>query len=455
MRILLSVPQDFLDVLSAVGGVFYGKINHAIINAICTDSRECVIGDAFFAIKGTRYDGNDYINDATSRGAIPIGEGVNIFGIKVVSGKKALLDFAKFYKSRLPVLAHTVGITGSVGKTTTKEFLRILLSERYKIHANRGNFNNEIGVPLTVLSAPRDTEILICELGMNHLDEIRELSYAVEPDIAVITKIGTAHIGNLGSIKKIASAKLEIVTGLTGTLLVPREQEAILSGYANTKTFSAYSSISDFTVSKNRFGLLEIYKSHELITIIDINFPGYHLYECLSAAVSVALELSIPMKHIVTGVRKINDSTYRHRIKSTPYGFDILDDAYNASAESVIASMNYLHDLNGYSGKSILLGDMLELGNKSKEIHTKIGIEIADYGFDNLFLIGSYANDIRISAISAGFPAKRIFTNENLSLPEITAAHILKAMQPRELLLAKASRKVNLDRIINMLINKR
>lgn len=452
MRISLSIPQDFLDVLSAVCGVFYGKINYRIIKAICTDSRECEEGDIFFAIKGKEHDGNEYIDQAISSGAIPIGEGVNSFGIKVADGGKALLEFAKFYKKQLPCLLHTVAITGSVGKTTTKEFLAVLLKKRYKIHANRKNYNNRVGVPITVLSAPRDTEILICELGMNHMGEIRELSDIIAPDIALITKIGTAHIGNLGSIKRIATAKLEITHGLTGVLLIPKEQELLISGYDNTKTFSAYSNLGNYGAIKNRFNMLEIYRFGELAAIIDFNFLGYHLYECLSAAVSIAMELNLTIQQIISGIQDIGEHSYRHEIQKTPYGFDIMNDAYNSSAESVIASANYLCDLKGYSGKGALLGDMLELGEQTDAIHTKIGSEIARLGFDRLFLIGDHATQMRNGAVLAGFPKEHVFINTDKGLPEVTASQILRVMKRGEILLAKASRGINLDRIINLIV---
>lgn len=454
MRILLSIPQDFLDFLSAVCGVFYGKINYRIIKAICTDSRECKDGDIFFAIKGKEHDGNDYIDQAISNGAIPLGEGVNVFGIKVEDSSKALLQFAKFYKRQLPFLLHTVAITGSVGKTTTKEFLSVILKKRYKIHANRENYNNKIGVPLTVLSAPRDTEVLICELGMNHIGEIRELSDTITPDIALITKIGTAHIGNLGSIKRIAAAKLEITHGLSGVLLIPKEQDLIICGYDNTKTFSAYSNSGYYGAIKNRFNMLEIYRLGELAAIIDFNFLGYHLYECLSAAVSVAMELNLTIQQIISGIHDIDEHSYRHKIQKTPYGFDIMNDAYNSSAESVIASANYLCDIEGYSGKSALLGDMLELGEQTDAIHMKIGAEIVRFGFDRLFLIGDYAMQIREGAVLSGFPKTHIFINTDRSLPEITASQILRNMKRGEILLAKASRGINLNRIINLIVGQ-
>ena len=451
MRVTLSVPQDFLDALSAIGGIFYGAIKHRQVTAICTDSRECQDGDLFFALSGENFNGNNFIDEAIQAGAIPVGPSVKTFGIKISSGNSALLNFAKFYKKRLPYLRFTVAITGSVGKTTTKEFLSVLSRERYKTHATWQNFNNEIGVPLTILSAPLDTEVLICELGMNHRGEIRQLSDTVEPDIAVITKIGTAHIGNLGSIQEIANAKLEITSGLRGPLLLPYGECLLKCDYPKIATHSANNNNATVSTIKNQFGLLEIYVKRELTDILNFRFDGNHLYECLAAAACAANVMKIPHRNIIDGISKINNSNLRHQILKTPLGFYILDDSYNSSYESLLASFELLSNLKGYSGKSVLLGDILELGDQSETIHAAVGQMVTKYRFDNLFLIGEQVYHIAESAISNGFPKNKIFINSDIHSPEITSAYICQNMKPNEILLAKASHKMNLRRIINLI----
>ena len=448
------MPQDFLDVLSSIGGIFYGNIKHRYIKAICTDSRECQHGDLFFALKGDKFDGNDFIKNAIDNGAIPVGPSVRTFGIKAHSGNEALLDFAKFYRRRLPKLLYTVAITGSVGKTTAKEFLSKLTSQRYKTHSTWQNLNNGVGVPITVLSAPSDTEVLICELGMNHRGEIKRLSRAVEPDIAVITKIGTAHIGNLGSIEEIARAKLEITNGLSGVLLIPLGEKLLECSFPCVKTHSAESKSATVATLKNQFNLLEIYKNQELLDIIDFQFDGKHLYECLSAAVCAAIHMKMSSSEIMKGIKKIGEDSFRHKIYKTPQDFYILDDSYNASYESVIASIDLLSDLKGYSRKSILLGDILELGDKSAEIHSVIGSIVTKHDIDKLFVIGDFSRYIVQGALSAGFPKNRIFMNPDMHSPEITSSAICQNMRPNEILLIKASHKMNMGRIINLSLGK-
>lgn len=454
MRITLSVPQDFLDVLSAIGGIFYGTIKHRFIKTICTDSRECHEGDLFFALSGEKFNGNDFLDEAIRAGAIPVGPSVKTFGIKTPSGNLALLNFAKFYKKRLPYLRCSVAITGSVGKTTTKEFLSIISSQRYKTHSTWQNFNNEIGVPLTILSAPLDTEVLICELGMNHRGEIKRLSDTLEPNIAVITKIGTAHIGNLGTIEEIAKAKLEITSGLSGVLFIPFGEELLKCSYPKIATHSAVNNNATVSALNNQFNLLEIHLNCELIDILDFHFDGKHLYECLSAAVAVAYAMKIPHDDIIQGINRISESNLRHKILETPFGFHILDDSYNSSFESVSASIELLTNIKGYSEKSVLLGDILELGEKSAEIHEAVGSLVAKYDIDKIFLIGNRSYYIAKGAINAGFPQNRIFINYDIHSPEATSSSICQNMHENGILLAKASHKMNLGRIINMILGK-
>ena len=454
MRVVLSIPQEFLDVLSSIGGIFYGNIKHKFVNAICTDSRECQDGDLFFALKGEHYDGNFFIKDIIERGGIPVGPGTTTFGIKTDSGNSALLNFAKFYKGRLPCLKYTVAITGSVGKTTTKEFLKILALQRYKTHSTRENLNNEVGVPITMLSAPADTEVLICELGMNHSGEIKVLSNTVCPNIAIITKIGSAHIGNLGSIENIAKAKLEVTSGLNGRLIIPYDEPLLKSEHQNSLTHSARSKNASFATLKNSFGLLELYQNGDLLEIIDYQFSGNHLYECLAAAACAAINMAIPQEKIKDGIKKIKEDSFRHKIYQSPIGFYILDDSYNASFDSVIAAADLLKTINGYSQKNVLLGDILELGDKSEEIHESIGSAIAEYNFDNLFIIGNFAHHIAKGALDKGFSKNKIFVNQDIHSPEITSSVILQNVRPNGILLIKASHKMNMGRIINLIMGK-
>ena len=451
MRVELSLPQNFLDLLSATGGIFYGDIKNQLIKFICTDSRECTEGDAFFALDGKSFDGNDFITDAIKRGAIPIGRKVKRYGIRVDSGNQALLSFASFYKKALPHLIHTVAITGSVGKTTTKELLKKLSSTKYKTHANRENYNNEIGAAITVLSSPIDTEILILEFGMNHFGEIRQLSRAFAPDVAVITKIGTSHIGNLGSRENIAKAKLEITSGLEGVLILPFGESLLYGQYPRTIYFSSKSSQADIAVLKNYFGQPELYLDKSIFSFFDFPITADHILECLSAAISAAIEIGISPEKIIEGICNIESNIFRHRIIKSKRGYTILDDSYNASYESVRAALAMINDVPSVKQRHALLGDIMELGDKSYDIHRSLGMIIPDYGIHYLFLIGSYADAIHDGAINSQFDSSRIFILNDLKTPERISMFIGNMLRDDDLILVKGSHGMNLGKIVELL----
>ena len=451
MRIELSIPQDFLDLLSATGGIFYGDIRNRFIEAITTDSRECSDGDIFFALDGKCKSGNDYIADAIERGAIPIGRGVKRYGIRVDSANEALLSFASFYKRHLPNILHTVAITGSVGKTTTKEFLKILSSTRYKTHATWENFNNDIGVPLTVLSADKDTEVLILEFGMNHEGEIKRLSSAFTPNSAVITKIGTAHIGMLGSRENIARAKLEIISGLSGTLMLPKGENLLSTDYPRVRFFSAADSTADVSIEKNQFDRLEFYSGGNLYSIFDFPLKADHILECLAASSIAAAELGLSPDEITEGIRLISDDSFRHKIIESKNGYTIIDDSYNASYESVKASLSILNEIKDSKKKCVLIGDIFELGRFDHEIHHSIGEIIKDFDIDYLFLIGNSASAVYEGAISKGFSKEHIFILNDISFPIEVADFIKCMLSPKDAILIKASHGMNLTKITELI----
>lgn len=451
MRVELSIPQHFWDLLSAIGGIFYGDIKNQLVTGITTDSRDCIKGDVFFALDGNNFDGNDFIPDAIKKGAIPVGRGVKQFGIRVDSGNTALLSLASFYKNTLPNLIHTVAITGSVGKTTTKEFLKVLSGERYKTHATGENFNNDIGASLTVLSAPRDTEILILEFGMNHIGEIRKLSNSFSPDTAVITKIGSAHIGLLGNIQNIAKAKLEIISGLRGKLLLPLGESLLETEYPHKHYFSATVASANTSVLKNSFGQTELYLNRDLYSIFDFPSSAEHILECLAASIAASREIDIDPADITKGIEKISKNEFRHKVVTSQYGYTIIDDSYNASYESILAALKMLRDTPLVTRRFALLGDILELGDMSYAIHYAIGKAVANYKIDYLFMIGENAKTVYQGAVHNGFDKNRAFILNNLSFPAEVANFIMDILREGDTILIKASHKINLESIVKLI----
>ena len=194
MRIKLGIPLTLREIREAIGTPLQIAPD-ATIKYISTDTRDLCEGDLFIALKGDRYDGEDFTDLAKSKGAYVMSR-TSGFDISAPDTRDALIFLCSYYINNIRKKKYKIAISGSVGKTTTKELCKILLGTKYKVHATEGNLNNEIGMPLTVLSAPEDTEVIICEMGMNHKGEISKMSKAFQPDLAVITIIGHAHIGN-------------------------------------------------------------------------------------------------------------------------------------------------------------------------------------------------------------------------------------------------------------------
>lgn len=419
------------------------------INAICTDTRIIERGDLFIALPGENFDGESFVNDAISKGAFTISKRNVSSDVLVEDTVKAIQKIACEYKKLLSV-RYTVAITGSVGKTTTKNLTSRLLSKKYKVHSTYKNLNNEIGVPFTVLSAPSDTEILVIEAGMNHTGELSEISKCIEPDISLITKIGTAHIGNLGSRKRIAEAKGEITYGMKKPLVLVPYEEELLTYLPSRKTVSTKCREADFsliplTVTKDEL-TFDFYSKEVSLHNVKINSEGSHFAECMLFAISVCVNLGMSEKEILYAIEEPDFS--ERKTVNLSSGTVILNDSYNSSPEAVASAFETL-ELYG-DKRSALLGDMLELGEYAEKLHFEIGRLAASKKLTHLYLFGKYSRYIKDGALSMGFDESSIFVNEDTESPEITA-NAIKRHSSGEVILFKASRKLKLERIISIL----
>lgn len=449
MRIKLGVNLTLAEIARAVDAK---HLSAEKIEYIATDSREVMPGDLFVAIKGENQDGEGFVPEAEARGGIPFCVGKTKTGICVSNVTDALLMLASYYKKKLTKLEHTVAITGSVGKTTTKEFLKEISSVKYKTHATKGNMNNLLGMPLTLLCAPRDTQVLILEMGMNHSGEISKMSKCVQPNIALITNIGTSHIGNLGSRENIAKAKLEIKDGMkNGRLIIPYAEE-LVKDVRNAESFSANNISADYYVKKISKSRVEIYEKRGEILSSDFTYAQEHLLSCLACAVAASRKIELSSDDVIRGISSISEHNIRQNIVRTKKIY-FLEDCYNASFESVIAAISVMEGLEGYERKSLMLGDILELGTFSEELHRRIGERISPSVFTNLFLYGSHARYIMLGALENGFPINRIFCNLSDNI-NYSARKILDSSVDGEIILLKASRKMKLERIIDIINSK-
>lgn len=414
---------------------------------IVTNSGEATCDSVFIGIKGISDDGNKYSEQAKMRGAFVISNDVKYADVYSPDGMEAIGMIAKNYKERILKLKHTIAITGSVGKTTTKNILKEMLSASKKVHATYENFNNLLGVCITILTTPPECEILVAEAGMNHKGELRTISDLLSPDIAIITNIGSAHIGNLGSREAIARAKLEIINRLTTKVCIVPHDEPLLEDIENKRTFSitdkkADSFINPIEINKNG-SIYDLFCNGIIVNGAKTSLVGEHILKLISAASCALCYLGFEEKELKKAL-SVTDLA-KTRAKLMQIGrIRILDDSYNASRESMLASFNeaLLYNENA----SCVIGDMLELGEMSESIHEELGKEIAQRKFKKLYTFGKYATHAARAAIFRGIAPDCVFTNEDLDKPEITAKQISESYSD-EIILVKASRATGAERI--------
>lgn len=453
MRIRLGAALNLNEISIAAHGFCPPEIRNTYVECITTDTRDMEKGDLFIPLKGNNLDGERFCPLAIERGAFVISRFSYECAITVDDTETALLLIAKYYKNQyLKDLKFTVGVTGSVGKTTTKEFLCTLCKEKYRSFCNEGNKNSIIGLPLTVLSCPTDCEALILEMGMNHSHEIEKMSLTVEPNIGIITNIGLSHVGNLGSREKIASAKKEILRGMGEGVVLCDIAEGLLADLPNRITVSTtdYSAVFYLRVIEYSFegAYFDLYFREKCIKGLYCAFGAPHNLNNLSFALCAFMLMGGREEDIKRSLPSM--ASVQKRNKIIPLGaFTVYEDCYNASFESIISAIKHIKMLN--KPFSALIGDIYELGSYSEKIHKEIGKELFNLGARQIFTFGEYSKFIREGALDAGMNEESIFINEDLSSPEISARQIINALNRGEILLIKGSNATKADRITRLL----
>ena len=366
------------EINKVVDGIIY---NDVYINKIKTNSKEIEKGDLFLAINK----GHDYINEAIDNGAVAIISEIdvdNIPYIKVNSSIAALGKIANYIRNKysIPLIA----ITGSVGKTTTKELISLVLSKKYKVLKSLKNNNNHIGLPLTLLNLDDSYDIIVAELGMNHQGEIDYLSKICNPNYAVITNIGSAHIGNLGSKKNILKAKLEILNSMKDGYLIINNEDKYLKKVK-------YKNI--IKVDKSSLNIKNYQDNIEFdINNIHFKINTYkHLLIDFLIAIKIGMIFNVDLNLISEALVEYQNSEGRLNIIKSKY--TIIDDSYNSSFESLIGGLEILKDENKF--KYIVIGDMLELGKYSYKYHKKINKYLKKINNKQVLLIGKYTKVIK------------------------------------------------------------
>lgn len=447
------------DVLQIANGELIQGNTNETLTEISIDTRTIHEGQTFVAI-GT---GNQYIEQAINSGAkICIVETQiatelvkkynNITIVKVENSIIALQKLAKYKREmyNIPVVA----ITGSVGKTSTKDIIANVVNQKYKVLKTEGNFNNHIGLPLTILKL-KDHTALVVEMGMNHFGEIETLTKIAQPTIAVITNIGTSHIGILGSRENILKAKLEIVKGLkeNGILIINNDNDLLQKWYKennlkntltygieNDSNYQAYNQIIQENNSEFKIKL----KNKEYLVKVPIS--GTHFIYNSLAAISVGMALNIEPEEIINGIKTFELSKKRMELVKID-DITVINDAYNASYESMKYAIEYLKNIEG-NRKIAVLGDMLELGDFAKELHEKVGEEVVKNNIDILVTVGENAKNIATKAIELNMQKNNIYQfNTNAE-----AIKCLKTiLKPLDALLLKASNGMKFIQILEEL----
>ncbi len=455
MNIQITV-KDIINVTK--GKLIYGNENEICEN-FSRNTKEVKQGDIYIGFKGEIYDGGVFYEEAFSNGAkgciineiegLKLKEVENKFIIQVEDTVKAIGQIARYKREKynIPVIA----VTGSVGKTSTKDIIASVVSQKYKTLKTQANLNNHIGMPLTILSL-KDHEALVVEMGMNHFGELSYLTNIAKPTIAVITNVGTAHIGNLGSRENILKAKLEILEGLPkdGVVIINNDNDLLHKWQLENKKYN----VITYGINNNSKYVAKEIKytttgsEYQLNGKESIKVPvggEAFVYNSL-AAISVGELLNIPIEKIQLGIKNFELTKMRLDVQKSSKGYTIINDCYNANYDSMKSAIEYLNSSKG-NRKIAVLGDMLELGEFSQELHKKVGEEVAKNKIDILITVGKEANNIAETAKKNGINTTYMFENNQKAITKLK-----EILEPKDVVLVKASNSMNFKEIVSNIL---
>ena len=449
--------KDLLKICDAK--LVYGK-DDDILENFSKDTRTIEKGDIYVGIKGTNFNGNLFYEEAFNKGAktcIIEKNSIDINNIKIHSDKNLIVvnnsiqmlqELAKYKRSlyNIPVIA----VTGSVGKTSTRDMIASVLQQNFKVLKTEGNYNNEIGLPLTILKL-KDHNAMVLEMGMSNLGEIEKLSDIAKPSIGIITNIGTAHIGNLKSRENILKAKLEITSGFNkdSILIINNDNDLlhknidklkekynlITVGINNNSDYMALNIEDDAFSSK-----YEVNKNKVEVMVGGEAF----IYNSL-VAYAVGNILNISIDKIVKGIKEFKMTENRLEKIISKSGINIINDTYNASLDSIKNALNLLNRTN-FNNKIFLFGDILELGSYTEEIHREVAKEIIKNNINEVILVGNNVKYTKDELLKNNYKAENIylFNSENE-----TYEFLKEKLKKEDIILLKGSHAMNLINIVN------
>lgn len=455
-------------VLEATGGQLLVKGDEQRFTSISTDSRTLAPGGLFVALKGEQFDGHQFIAQAISRGGSGVivdqGEVENI-GLRdlqvpvvgVSDTLRAFGDLAEFWRRLYPV--PVVAITGSNGKTTTKEMVASILDRSWKVLKNQGTFNNLVGLPITLLQLNNTHQAAVVELGMNQPGEIKRLTAIVSPDVGLITNIQPAHLQGLGTLEGIEAAKGELFAGMaaSATIVVnrddPRVRNLASSFPGRQVSFSVNGEPAD--IALDRILAMDEDGSRFLLKLpeetLEIYLPVLGLHHCNNAvaAAAVVWALNLPTKTIVSGLANFKPVDKRMEVLTIPGEITIINDSYNANPGSMAAALETLRQVKKQGRGFAVLGDMLELGDESAALHSQVGSKAAQEGVDYLLALGEQASHLLAGAAEAGMDSKRLI---QASDHQEIASQVGNMMAAGDWILVKGSRGMRMEKVVEHLV---
>jgi UDP-N-acetylmuramoyl-tripeptide--D-alanyl-D-alanine ligase len=448
-------PKSLRQIAVATGGVVRG-LEETIVTSVGTDSRSSTPQELFVALRGERFDGHQFMEAARQRGAAAAlvenvsSEWRNFPQIQVADSLEALQRLARAYRAELSL--RVIGITGSNGKTSTKEMVAAVLGEKYAVTKTEGNLNNHIGVPLSILRANRNHQVAIWEFGMNHVGELAPLVEMAKPGDGVITNIGVAHIEFMGSREAIAREKASLADHIppSGVVVLNADDEFSDWIAARCSARTILTGIDQGVIQASHIvhqvdgeEFLLADESDEIPAFIPV--PGEHMIKNAVQAVGIGRALGLSLAQCAAGLAKTSLPGGRFRIERLGQVL-VINDAYNANPDSVIAALRTVARLPVKGRRIAALGYMGELGEQSLSSHERVGSAAAENGFDFLIAVGERAKPIASASFKAGLDQTRTVATQTEA-----ADALADFLEPGDLLLVKGSRSAAMDRIIEQL----
>ncbi len=450
-----DLSWDLAGIARIVGGKLMGE-GSISVSGVCIDSREPTAGCLFVALRGERLDGHDFAQQAARDGAAGLIvereiEGIACAQILVIDSLEALQILG--HAARVSFGGKVAAITGSSGKTTTRRILASILEQQVKTHQPKKNFNNHVGVPLTLMELNESFEAAVLELGCSDFKEIELLTRLVEPDVALVTNVGPAHLGKLGDLDGVARAKGELFAGLRRDAVAvvnlddPRvAQMKTSAGRRITYGAAQGAQVSlESCVQMGAQGQLLVMTVEGKSVSARFPLPGRHNAANVLAATAAAIGMGIDLTHISPGIESVRQFAGRLELKVSPRGSLIIDDTYNANPESMRAALEVLVEVAGDGRRFAAISDMLELGSASREAHEGLGESVTAAGLTMLVIMGEGGAAVGRGAIEAGMPPDRL---KQAGSHEDAARILGEILEEGDTLLVKGSRGTRMERVV-------